>query len=149
MKYSNIVVVGNYNSGVDNFLKKYTKKIKYFQIPFSNMDIIKKTISTLEVNQKELIFINIPTPKQEILANYIFKKNNHAKIICIGGGLNMAAGIEKSVPIFLDKIGLEFLWRLRKDTTRRLIRIFLSFIGIFYNFNLINSISKNFKILKS
>jgi glycosyltransferase len=149
MKYSNIIVIGNYNSGVDNFLKKYTKKIKYFQIPFGNMDIIKKSISTLELNQKDLIFINIPTPKQEILANFIFKKNNYAKIVCIGGGLNMAAGIEKSVPIYLDKLGLEFLWRLRKDTSRRLVRIFLSFIGIFYNFNLINNISKNFKILKS
>jgi glycosyltransferase len=149
MKYSNILVIGNYNSDVNNFLKKYTKKIKYFQIPFANMDIIKKRINTLIVNPKELVFINIPTPKQEILANFIFKKNNNAKIVCIGGGLNMAAGIEKSVPLYLDKLGLEFLWRLRKDTTRRLLRLFLSFCGIFYNYNLINNVSKNFKILKS
>jgi UDP-N-acetyl-D-mannosaminuronic acid transferase (WecB/TagA/CpsF family) len=60
----------------------------------------------------------------------------------------MAAGIEKSVPLYLDKIGLEFLWRLRKDTTRRLFRLILSFFGVFYNYTLINKISKNFKILK-
>jgi len=148
MKYSNILIIGNYNSDVNNFLRKYTKKLNYFQIPFANMDIIKKRVDSLKVKKKELIFINIPTPKQEILANYIFNKNNKTKIICIGGGLNMAAGIEKSVPLYLDKIGLEFLWRLRKDTTRRLFRLILSFFGVFYNYTLINKISKNFKILK-
>ena len=149
MKYSNILIIGNYNSDVDNFLRKYTKKLSYFEIPFANIDIIKKRINSLKTKKKELIFINIPTPKQEILANYIFNKNNNSKIICIGGGLNMAAGIEKSVPLYLDKIGLEFLWRLRKDTIRRLFRLILSFFGIFYNFTLINKISQNFKILKS
>jgi N-acetylglucosaminyldiphosphoundecaprenol N-acetyl-beta-D-mannosaminyltransferase len=148
MKYSNILIIGNYNSDVNNFLRKYTKKLNYFQIPFANMDIIKKRVDSLKIKKKELIFINIPTPKQEMLASYIFNKNNETKIICIGGGLNMAAGIEKSVPLYLDKIGLEFLWRLRKDTTRRLFRLILSFFGVFYNYTLINKISKNFKILK-
>jgi hypothetical protein len=149
MKYSNILIIGNYNSDVNTFLRKYTKKVRYFQIPFSNINIIKKEVNSLKLKKKELIFINIPTPKQEILANYIFNKNKETKIVCIGGGLNMAAGIEKSVPLYLDKIGLEFLWRLRKDTTRRFYRLILSFLGLFYNYNLINKISKNFKILKS
>jgi|LakMenEpi03Aug12_release.lakeMendotaPanAssembly.Ray.scaffolds.fasta_scaffold98339_3 glycosyltransferase len=149
LKYSNILVLGNYNTHINNFLRKYTKKISYFKIPFGNMDIIQKSVDNLKIKKKELIFINIPTPKQEMLANYIFEKNNETKIICIGGGLNMAAGIEKSVPLYLDKIGLEFLWRLRKDTTRRLFRLILSFLGIFYNYTLINKITKNFKILKS
>ena len=149
MKYSNILIIGNYNSDVNTFLRKYTKTVRYFQISFSNINKIKKEVNSLKLKKKELIFINIPTPKQEILANYIFNKNKETKIVCIGGGLNMAAGIEKSVPLYLDKIGLEFLWRLRKDSTRRFYRLILSFLGLFYNYNLINKISKNFKILKS
>ena len=58
MKYSNILIIGNYNSDVNNFLRKYTKKLNYFQIPFANMDIIKKRVDSLKVKKKELIFIH-------------------------------------------------------------------------------------------
>ena len=50
------------------------------------------------------------------------------KIICIGASLAMCAGEEKIVPSFLEKRGLEFLWRLRTDTIRRLIRLIQTFL---------------------
>ena len=36
----------------------------------------------------------------------------------------MASGDEKMIPKFLEDKGLEFIWRLRTDTKRRLFRLF-------------------------
>jgi glycosyltransferase involved in cell wall biosynthesis len=149
IEYSSLLVIGNFNTKTDLYLKKFTKKIRYFKIPFGNIKLILKSIDNLKINQKELIFLNIPTPKQEILACYIFKKNPNSRIVCIGGGLNMASGLEKKVPEIIDKMGIEFIWRLKNDTARRVSRLLLSFFGLLYNYRLIKTISKNFKILRT
>ena len=44
----------------------------------------------------------------------------------------MASGEEKPIPSFLEKAGLEFIWRLRTDTTRRLKRLIATFIYYIY-----------------
>jgi UDP-N-acetyl-D-mannosaminuronic acid transferase (WecB/TagA/CpsF family) len=46
----------------------------------------------------------------------------------LGGGLKMAAGLEKDCPKFLYNIGLEFVWRLRGDTKRRLKRLLYTYV---------------------
>ena len=68
-----------------------------------------------------MIFITLPTPKQEQVAKYLKERNLYFKIICIGGSINIASGEEKEVPKYLSK--LEFLWRLRYDTFRRISRL--------------------------
>ena len=84
--------------------------------------------------------MTLPTPKQELIANYIADTNKKFKIICIGGSIAIAAGDEKVVPNFL--YSLEFLWRLRYETKRRVSRLFTSFIyyiiGRFFNNKLNN-----------
>ena len=133
-----IVVVGNLSSKARFFLeKKYKVPIKHKELPFGNIKKILKHAP--KTHSSDLILITIPTPKQEILANYILKKNKNSKIICIGGGLAIAAKDEKPCPIFLDKFYLEFLWRLQYQTKRRLIRLietlYLSLKSFFFLFN--------------
>ena len=70
----------------------------------------------------------MPTPKQEIIAEILSKKMKKFKIICIGASLAMCSGEEKIVPNYLEKMGLEFLWRLKSDTRRRFIRLLRTFI---------------------
>jgi N-acetylglucosaminyldiphosphoundecaprenol N-acetyl-beta-D-mannosaminyltransferase len=133
-----IVVVGNLSSKARFFLeKKYKVPIKHKELPFGNIKKILKHVP--KIRSSELILITLPTPKQEILANFILKKNKNSKIICIGGGLAIAAKDEKPCPIFLDKFYLEFLWRLQYQTKRRLIRLietlYLSLKSFFFLFN--------------
>ena len=63
----------------------------------------------------------MPTPKQEQLAYSLTKINKEYKIICIGASIAIASGEEKQVPKSLKN--MEFIWRLRTDTMRRLSRI--------------------------
>ena len=60
------------------------------------------------------------------------QNNNYFKVVCVGGEIVMASGEERRIPNFLEKAGLEFLWRLRTDTTRRLKRLILTFVYYIY-----------------
>jgi UDP-N-acetyl-D-mannosaminuronic acid transferase (WecB/TagA/CpsF family) len=67
----------------------------------------------------------LPTPKQEIFAHFLSSKNKNFKIICIGGSIAIASGEEKVVPEYISY--LEFLWRLRYETFRRVKRLLTTF----------------------
>jgi UDP-N-acetyl-D-mannosaminuronic acid transferase (WecB/TagA/CpsF family) len=63
-----------------------------------------------------------------MLALELSKKNSNYKIICIGGSLNIASGEEKATPDLMYKYNLEFLWRLKFDSFRRIKRLFVTFV---------------------
>ena len=100
----------------------------------------------LKLAKNNLVLITLPTPKQEILANEIKKINKHFKIICIGGGLSIASGEVRKCPEFIEKIGLEFIWRLNNDTSRRIKRLCITFLVYLIN---LNNIDKKINIIKS
>ena len=77
------------------------------------------------MKKSEIIFITLPTPKQEELAYSLSNMNKNYKIICIGGSIAIASGEENQVPKFLENY--EFLWRLRNDFFRRSFRLLESF----------------------
>ena len=74
-----------------------------------------------------------------MLALEISKINNYFKIICIGGGLGIAAGDIKMCPKIIQNLGLEFLWRLNTDTSRRLKRLFFTLFIYLSNITRINN----------
>ncbi len=123
-----IRIVGNSSKKVEKFLfKKFN--IKSFvnnKIPYGDMKEIKKACN-LKLSKNELTLITLPTPKQEIIAEYLKNKNKDFHIICIGGGLKMASGEEKPPPKSLENYGLETIWRLRNETSRRIKRLLISF----------------------
>ena len=75
-----------------------------------------------------MCIITIPTPKQEILAEYIRSTQKNFKVFCLGAAINMASGDEKPLPQFLEKIFIaETIWRLQFETFRRIGRLLSSF----------------------
>jgi exopolysaccharide biosynthesis WecB/TagA/CpsF family protein len=125
-----LVVVGDLPELSRKFLeKKFSKKIIQYDVPYGN---IKKIIKSVEIKLKkhDLCLITLPTPKQEIIAEKIQMQNKNFKIICIGGSVNMASGMERPVPNFF--YNFEFLWRLQYDTLRRAKRLISSFYYYLY-----------------
>ena len=121
-----ITVIGNLSELSKNYLKKlYNIKIKQIPLPYKPIDELKKIVDGIKIKRSEFIFITLPTPKQEILAEVMSSRNPNHKIVCIGASIAIASGEEKEVPYYFYYA--EFLWRLRYDTLRRLIRLFNSF----------------------
>jgi len=125
-----ILVLGNLTVRSKNFLKKkFKKKIVHINLEYGSVEKIKKGKKII-IKKKQLVFITLPTPKQEIFAQYLAKKNQNYKIICIGGSIAIASGEEIPVPAFINY--LEFIWRLRYETFRRIIRLFDTFKYFIY-----------------
>ena len=121
-----IYILGNLTAAGKNFLKNQYKKIIIHKIlPYGNKKIILKKLKNFKIKKDCLVFLTIPTPKQEQIAIELARKNKHFKIICIGGSIGMVSGSEKIVPNFISNF--EFLWRLRYETTRRAARLFSTF----------------------
>lgn len=123
---NNIYVLGNLTDISKNFLeKKFHKKIKHIKLPFLEIDELYK-LCPKNLKFDDLLILTLPTPKQEYLALKIRKNNKFFKIICIGGAVTMASGEEMAIPQIMDKLGLEFLWRLRNETFRRIKRLIVT-----------------------
>ena len=138
-----IIGVLSFNS-LEFLKKKFNKEIIHIKVPYSSVDIIAKSFD-IKFNEKDLLFITLPTPKQEQLADFIINKNLYYKIICFGGAIAIASGDEKPVPRYLDRLGLEFLWRLKTDTKRRVLRLaktsYYYFLGeVFFKYKKIKTL---------
>ncbi len=121
-----IYIIGNLSSNSKLFVeKKYKKKVIHIKTPYTSAENIFEYCPN-NFSYNDLIICTLPTPKQEYLAELIAKHNKFFKILCIGGALEMASGEDKPVPDYLDNFGLEFLWRLRKETLRRLNRLIIT-----------------------
>ena len=145
-KISEIIVLGNLGNIQKDYIQKlYNKKVTNINLPYGSIEYIKKSIN-LKLKKNQLCFITLPTPKQEELAYEIAKHNKFFKIICIGASINIASGVEESVPKYL--VNLEFLWRLRYETFRRTLRLLETFYYFFYGRFVISKIKNlNVKII--
>ena len=122
-----ITILGSLPAQSLKYLNKRFKNkiIKNMDLPYGPIEKIVKKFD-YRIKKNELIFITLPTPKQEQLAEFIVKNNKYYKIICIGGSINMLSGVERQVPdIFFN---IEFVWRLRYETKRRLKRLMITFL---------------------
>jgi exopolysaccharide biosynthesis WecB/TagA/CpsF family protein len=132
----------------DYLKKKFNKTIiKNINLPFDTWqnlyNSLPKHIKT-NLKKDEILIIALPTPKQEWLALKLANNNKNYKIICIGGSLNISSGHEKIAPNLIYKYNIEFLWRLRTDTYRRIKRLF--YTTIYFISGLINSKYNNIKL---
>lgn len=120
-----IIIFGNLSNKSKNYLNsKFKVKIVHKNLPFGTTNQITKKLN-FKIRPKDLIFLTLPTPKQEQVAEFLQKKNKNFKIICIGGSIGIVSGDEKEVPKQL--FYFEFLWRLRYETFRRLKRLIVTF----------------------
>ena len=116
----NILIIGNISDRSKKYLQERFKlKILNVKLPYGTIKVLKK--KKIKIPSNTLTFITLPTPKQEQIAFNLSKFNKNYQIICIGASLAIVSGEEKEVPNILKSY--EFLWRLRTDTVRRLIRL--------------------------
>ena len=139
----NIFILGNCKQRSFNFIKKKykNKNIKKFKLPYGSAKYIIDNCN-IKINEKTLVYITLPTPKQEQLAYHLARNNKNYRIICIGASIMIASGDEKVVPYHLENF--EFLWRLRTDTVRRFKRLLESLTNFFIG----KFITKKFRKVK-
>jgi N-acetylglucosaminyldiphosphoundecaprenol N-acetyl-beta-D-mannosaminyltransferase len=119
-KYGNNNVSGTY---CPPFLD--VDKYNYSEIS----DIINKT-------DTNILWIGLSTPKQELFAYYLSKYVNVDFIICVGAAFDFHTGKIKQAPNNIQKIGLEWLYRLCMEP-KRLYRRYLEIVPKFIIYNIL------------
>jgi len=89
-------------------LKKLFPKLKFISFP-ENKE--KETINNTNKQKIKYLFVSIGSPKQEIWAYENYKKIN-SKILCVGIAIPYILGDYKRAPKFMQKLYLEWLYRL-------------------------------------
>ena len=119
----NLIVAGNCSETSKKYLDIKFKDVRktYIPLPFGKSEDLAEFIP--EMKNDDLLFLTLPTPKQEQVAEILVSKFEHYKVICIGAGIEMASGNEKAVPEYLENYGFEAIYRLKTDTIRRIRRL--------------------------
>ncbi|CUB00087.1 WecB/TagA/CpsF family glycosyltransferase [Thiomonas bhubaneswarensis] len=81
-------------------------------------------IELCRATRPDLLFFGVGAPKQEIWSHAHLDQLDVGMVLCIGAALDFAAGTLQRAPQWMQRSGLEWLWRMAQDP-RRLIRRYL------------------------
>lgn len=113
----------------DVLTKKYPKLniVGCYSPPFGfekNIDENKKISNLIKKASPDILFVGLGSPKQENWINNNYKEINVPVSIGIGVTFEFIAGLVKRAPIWMQRCGLEWFWRLMMEP-RRLWRRYL------------------------
>jgi len=81
------------------------------------------------------VWIGISSPKQNIYAKILAKYTNVHFIITVGAAFDFFTGNVKQAPKFIQRSGLEWLFRLYREP-QRLLRRYFNVVPLFIYYNL-------------
>lgn len=94
---------------------------------------VEKCVEFVLESQASLIFLATGMPQQEMLAHHLA---NHPQArgvgLCIGASIDFLTGKQRRAPVPLQKMGLEWLYRLVSDPRRLAARYLIECPRIFY-----------------
>jgi N-acetylglucosaminyldiphosphoundecaprenol N-acetyl-beta-D-mannosaminyltransferase len=94
---------------------------------------VQKCVDFVARTQAPLIFLAVGMPQQEILASLIADHPQARGVgLCIGASIDFLTGKERRAPLWLQKVGLEWLHRLLSDPRRLASRYLIECPRIFY-----------------
>jgi len=85
----------------------------------------RRCIETIGNSGADLCFVALGAPKQELFADHGKSLLPNISFVCIGAGLDFIAGTQVRAPHWMQRGGLEWLWRAARDPQRLLYRYLL------------------------
>jgi N-acetylglucosaminyldiphosphoundecaprenol N-acetyl-beta-D-mannosaminyltransferase len=85
----------------------------------------RRCITTIGNSGADLCFIALGAPKQELFADHGKRLLPNVSFVCVGAGLDFIAGAQVRAPHWMQRWGLEWLWRAASDPQRLLYRYLL------------------------
>ena len=94
---------------------------------------IRKCVDFVLKTQAPLVFLALGRPQQEILASRIADHPQARGIgLCIGASIDFLTGAQRRAPVWVQKVGLEWSYRLLSDPRRFARRYLVESPKIFY-----------------
>jgi N-acetylglucosaminyldiphosphoundecaprenol N-acetyl-beta-D-mannosaminyltransferase len=94
---------------------------------------VQKCVDFVIKTQAPLVFLAVGMPQQEILARHIADHPQARGVgLCIGASIDFLTGQQRRAPVWVQKAGLEWLYRLLSDPRRLAARYLIDCPRIFY-----------------
>ncbi len=90
----------------------------------------KQIIADINAKKPDLLFVCLGAPKQEMWLNKHKNELDFGVAMGIGGSLDVFAGTVKRAPVFYQKYGIEWLYRLLKQPSRAIRMLDLPKFGL-------------------
>lgn len=91
-------------------------------------------VDKLNASAADIVFVGLGSPKQEVWMSKYQPMLNIGVMLGIGAAIAFAAGVEKRAPVLMQKVGLEWLYRLTQNPRHLAYRYFkdLSFFWLIF-----------------
>jgi exopolysaccharide biosynthesis WecB/TagA/CpsF family protein len=93
-------------------------------------DVARRCIETIGASGADICFVALGAPKQELFADLGKRQLPNTAFVCIGAGLDFIAGTQVRAPHWMQRWGLEWLWRVIGDPQRLLRRYASCFVAL-------------------
>ncbi len=117
-----ITVIGCRDESIKIIKEKYhLNKLTHYNPPMGFIEEeaeITKCVDMIVSNSPSIIFLAVGSPRQEILAGRAKEAGAKGSALCIGASLMFLAGEEKRAPKIIQKLSLEWLFRLLQSPKR-------------------------------
>jgi exopolysaccharide biosynthesis WecB/TagA/CpsF family protein len=84
-----------------------------------------------------LVLIALDTAKAVSLASYFKENSTNNVLVGVGSAIDFLVGSKKRAPMFLQNLGLEWVWRFLSEPRRLFVRYFIvspvSFFSLFFS----------------
>ena len=130
-----ITIIGASSETVDVVKLKYnSSNINHYNPPMGfieNEREVEKCLNFCESNPSDIYFFAVGSPRQEFLANLLKERGGRGAFLCIGASILFLAGEEERAPVLMQRMSLEWLYRLIQDPKRLAKRYLVDGLRIF------------------
>lgn len=80
---------------------------------------------TLKESNAQIVFVGITSPKKEYLVEFLQKQGLTSVFMGVGGSFDVIAGVIPRAPLWMQKLNLEWLFRVMQEPRRLFKRYFV------------------------
>jgi N-acetylglucosaminyldiphosphoundecaprenol N-acetyl-beta-D-mannosaminyltransferase len=126
-----IVVIGGDARQAQSLADRYgLKSVRHFNPPMGFIHdpaAVEECLAFIESHSPfRFCFLGVGSPQQEILAQQLKARGKARGLaLCIGASINFLTGVEKRAPLWMQRVGAEWLFRLAQDPQRLARRYFV------------------------
>jgi N-acetylglucosaminyldiphosphoundecaprenol N-acetyl-beta-D-mannosaminyltransferase len=91
-------------------------------------------VAAVNAAKPALLFVGLGAPKQELWVHRHWSRLDATVAVCCGAAIDYAAGAQVRAPVWMQRAGAEWVWRLAREPGRLWRRYLVqdaAFVGIF------------------
>jgi len=122
-KHYRIFFLGAKEEVVKGVVEKYSKQfgpaiIAGYRNGYFKKEEEESVANMIATSQPQILFVAMSSPKKEIFLNTYKKQINAPFIMGVGGSFDVVSGLVKRAPVWMQKAGLEWFYRVMQEPGR-------------------------------